>query len=107
QAAPFRRPDNHRVADPKKPGRKKDHPGSYRPIPDRVDEEIHVPLCQCPNCGRKVGATRAIVQYLEEIPPLRPQVIKLVTEEAECRHCDKVVRSTHPLQVSLAEGAAG
>lgn len=107
QAAPFRRPDNHRVEEPKKPGRKKDHPGSYRPIPDRVDEEIHIPLCQCPDCGRKVGATRAIVQYIEEIPPVRPRVIKLVTEEAECPHCDKVVRSTHPLQVSLAEGAAG
>lgn len=107
QAAPFRRRDNQRVAHPQKPGRKKDHPGSYRPRPDQVDEEIHVPLCQCPECGQKIQGTRQIVQYLEEIPPVRPRVIKLVTEEGECPQCDKAVRSTHPLQVSLAEGAAG
>jgi hypothetical protein len=34
-------------------------------------------------------------------------VTKLVTEEAACPHCQQAVRSTHPLQVSLAEGAAG
>lgn len=107
QAAPFRRPDHHRVAEPKKPGRKKDHPGSYRPIPDHVDEEIVVPLDQCPECGGKVEARRPIVQYIEEIPPVRPRIIKLVTQEGACAHCAKTVRSSHPLQVSLAEGAAG
>jgi transposase len=106
-AAPFRRRDNQRVALPQKPGRKKDHPGSYRPIPDQVDEEIHVPLGPCPECGQKIPSPRRIVQYLEEIPPVRPRVIKLVTEEGACPHCDKALRSTHPLQVSLAEGAAG
>ncbi len=38
---------------------------------------------------------------------MRPRVIKLTTEEADCPGCQTAVRSTHPLQVSLAEGAAG
>ncbi len=107
QAAPFRIKENKRQIDPKKPGRKKDHPGSFRPIPPQVDEEIVVPLSQCPDCGGPVHPARAVVQYIEEIPPVRPRVIKLVTAQAHCPHCDKEVRSTHPLQVSLAEGAAG
>lgn len=107
QAAPFRRRDAQRVAQPKRPGRHKGHRGYYRRVPDHIDEEIQVPLCPCPECGRKVRAKRQIIQYLEEIPPVRPRVIKLVTEEGHCPHCDQTVRSTHPLQVSLAEGAAG
>ena len=47
-----------------------------------------------------------MVQYIEELPVVRPHVTKLITEEAECPHCQEQVRSTHPLQVSLAEGAA-
>jgi hypothetical protein len=72
-----------------------------------VDQHIFVPLAGCPTCGQAVEKTRAVVQYIEELPVVRPQVIKLVTEEATCPHCQKTVRSTHPLQVSLAEGAAG
>lgn len=107
QAAPFRIEDQKRASHPKKPGRPAGHPGSYRPIPNHVDEEIQVPLTACPNCSGKLGARRKIVQYIEELPMVRPRVIQLTTEEAECAGCQKVVRSTHPLQRSLAEGAAG
>jgi hypothetical protein len=72
-----------------------------------VDEEIFVPLLGCPHCGGEVGPRRPVVQYIEELPVVRPHVTKLVTEEAACPHCQQAVRSTHPLQVSLAEGAAG
>jgi hypothetical protein len=48
-----------------------------------------------------------VVQYIEEVPVVRPRVTKRVTEEAACPHFQQAVRSTHPLQVSLAEGAAG
>ena len=44
QAAPFRIEDKDRVAQPKKPGRPKGHPGSFRAIPEQVAEEIIVPL---------------------------------------------------------------
>jgi hypothetical protein len=107
QAAPFRIDDKHRVVERKRPGRAKGHAGSCRAIPDHVDEEIFVPLRGCPHCGGEVGPRRPVVQYIEELPVIRPHVTKLVTEEAACPHCQQAVRSTHPLQVSLAEGAAG
>jgi hypothetical protein len=107
QAAPFRLRQQQRQLNPKKPGRKQGHPGSHRPIPGHVDQEIFVPLVACPDCGQVVGTRRRVVQYIEELPVVRPQVIKLVTEEAECPCCQKAVRSTHPCQVSLAAGAAG
>jgi hypothetical protein len=107
QAAPFRIEDKHRVAERKKPGRASGHPGRARAIPDQVDEEIFVPLRDCPGCGGAVGPRRRVVQYLEELPVVRPHVTKLVTEEAACPRCQQAVRSTHPMQVSLAEGAAG
>jgi hypothetical protein len=107
QAAPFRISEKHRATDPKKPGRPKGHPGSHRRIPDHVDEEITVPLQSCPQCGEPVKAGRQVVQYIEELPVVGPRVIKLTTQEAICPCCKKAVRSTHPLQVSLAQGAAG
>jgi transposase len=71
-----------------------------------VDQEIVVPLETCPECGRTLRDQRVVVQYIEELPIVRPHVIKLVTHEADCPCCQKAVRSRHPLQVSLAEGAA-
>jgi len=107
QAAPFRIDEQRRVANPKKPGRKPGHPGSCRQIPPQVDQEIFVPLPACPKCGGAVDQRRKVIQYIEELPIVRPTVIKLITEEAQCTHCQEVARSAHPLQVSLAQGAAG
>ena len=107
QAAPFRIEDKKRASHPKKPGSPEGHPGSCRVIPDHVDEQIRVPLITCPECGGHVGPRRRIVQYIEELPVVRPRVTQLITEEADCPGCRKAVRSTHPLQVSLATGAAG
>jgi len=107
QAAPFRIREQQRKADPQKPGRKAGHAGSCRPVPEVVEEQIVVPLRACPQCGQKVGPSRPVVQYLEELPLVRPRVIRLITQEAHCPGCRQTVRSTHPLQVSLARGAAG
>jgi len=107
QAAPFRIADKHRSADPQKPGRPKGHPGVHRSIPDHVDQEILVGLERCPQCGEGLANSRPLIQYIEELPAMRPRVIKLITHEADCPHCQQTVRSTHPLQVSLAQGAAG
>jgi transposase len=106
QAAPFRIDEKHRVAEHKRPGRPLGHPGVCRAVPDHVDEEIVIPLVECPHCRGQVGPRRTVVQYIEELPVVRPHVTKLITEEAECFDCQKQVRSTHPLQVSLADGAA-
>jgi transposase len=108
QAAPFRRkdkdkkpPDQH-----KRPGRPKGHPPAFRQPPQQVDDDIEMRLDECPKCGGPITAVQRCEQYIEEIPPVQPHVTKLTTYVGTCRCCGEV-RSTHPLQVSTARGAAG
>ena len=106
QAAPFRVDEKKRKKEAKAPGRKVGHRGSYRPRPEHVDESIEVPLARCPNCGGLVDDVRPVEQFIEEIPPVRPRVTRLVTYQGRCAKCG-VVRSRHRLQASRATGAAG
>jgi transposase len=108
QAAPFRRkdkdkkpPDQH-----KPPGRPKGHPPAFRPPPQQIDEDIEMRLDACPQCGGPLTAVQPCEQYIEDLPPVRPYVTKLTTYVGTCPCCGEV-RSTHPLQVSTACGAAG
>jgi transposase len=107
QAAPYRRDENKKVPKGEKtrPGRKPGHRGAYRQIPEFVDQEIESPLPCCPHCQGEVSDRAPLVQYIEEIPPLRPVVTRLVTWAANCPTCGEV-RSAHPLQTSTAGGAA-
>ncbi len=107
QAAPFRIPDEKRSIAPRRPGRKPGHPGFYRHIPDHVDEHVEVPLDVCPYCNGPIHDRQRLEQYIEELPPVRPYVLHLITWQAHCPRCDRPVRSTHPWQVSTAIGAAG
>jgi transposase len=107
QAAPFRRRESKKVPDgsKKRPGRPPGHPGAHRAVPDHVDEHVDVPLVGCPCCGGPVTGVEPIEQYIEEIPPVRPHVTRLVTYRGCCVACGEV-HSTHPLQTSMATGAA-
>ncbi|MHC4181136.1 MAG: IS66 family transposase [Planctomycetota bacterium] len=107
QAAPFRRDKSKKVPtdQKKRPGRKPGHRGAYRQVPEHIDDEVEVPLPCCPGCGGPVEDRAPLVQYIEEIPPVRPRVTRLVTWQAECPHCGPV-QSTHPLKTSIAQGAA-
>jgi len=108
QAAPFRIEEKKRLLAPKRPGRKRGHPGLFRRKPDHIDEDIEVQLCSCPHCGgTQFKDHKAIEQLIEDIPPLRPQVTRLTTYQGICVGCGQSVRSKHPLQMSLAIGAAG
>ena len=106
QAAPFRRAESERSSQPGRPGRKAGHRGSFRPRPASIDEAIDVPLESCPHCGGRVCRKRPLVQYIEEIPEVRPRVTQLTTEEGWCAHCQQEVYSTHRLQTGRAGGAA-
>src|SRR6202047_2237910 len=108
QAAPFRVEPQKRAVAPKRPGRKRGHPGAFRHKPDHIDEDIEVGLCSCPHCGgTQFKDQNAIEQLIEDIPPVRPHVTRLTTYQATCVGCGQSVRSKHPLQMSLAIGAAG
>lgn len=108
QAAPFRRREELKVApqQQKKRGRKPGHPGAYRQPPKEFDETIVVTLDKCPHCAGEVEPRQMRTQYIEEIPPIKPRVTRLVTWSGTCPQCGQV-HSTHPLQTSLAQGAAG
>lgn len=106
-AAPFRRPEEQRSAQPGRPGRRPGHPAAVRPKPTHIEHHQHVPLPACPHCQGPLTQPRSLTQYIEELPPVRPVVTELITEEGWCEHCQQTVRSTHPLQVSTAVGAAG
>lgn len=110
-AAPFARPQGKRSASPKSPGRKGGHEGSSRRRHDdsEVDERIEVPLERCPQCGSGLAAEtdEAVEQTLIEAPVIKALVIRLVTHRNRCACCGTKSASTHPLQVSTAQGAAG
>ena len=106
QTAPFRRREALKVAEKKPPGRKPGHCGMRRPRPLHVDHEVEVPLPACPQCGGAVQDRAPLTQYIEDLPPVRPIVTRLTTWKGICPQCGEV-HSTHPLQVSRAQGAAG
>jgi transposase len=106
QAAPFRRREALKVTEKKPPGRQAGHRGARRPRPPHVDHEIEAPLPACPHCGGAVQDRAPLTQYIEELPPVRPVVTRLTTWKGICPQCGEV-HSTHPLQVSRAQGAAG
>jgi transposase len=107
QAAPFRRDERKKIPpDKHKPsGRKSGHPGCCRKEPDHIDEMIEMPLDNCPKCSWPVKNVERIEQIIEEIPPVRPRVVKLITYRGECARCGSV-GTYHPLQTSYGQGAA-
>lgn len=107
QAAPFRRRESKKIpeGEKKQPGRKPGHPGTCRAVPEHIDQEIEKPLDCCPNCGGPLDQCHPVEQFIEELPPVRPRVIRLMTWEGHCQKCGEV-RSTHPLQTSHGRGAA-
>jgi transposase len=105
QAAPFRRREALKVAEPKRPGRPAGHRGVRRERPRHVDQVVESPLTACPHCGGVVHDRAPLTQYIEELPPVRPVVTRLTTWKGICSQCGEV-HSTHPLQVSQAQGAA-
>jgi transposase len=108
QAAPFRVEPQKRAVAPKRPGRKPGHPGACRHKPDVIDESLEVQLCCCPYCGgSQFKDPQTIEQLIEDIPSVRPHITRLTTYQASCVKCGQSVRSEHPLQMSLAIGAAG
>jgi transposase len=107
QAAPFSR--NTPKPNPQPPGRKSGAQyGSRasRPVPDRVDEQIRVPLpAACDRCGGPVVHADTRPQFQEDIVRLTV-VRRFDVEVGRCRDCGRQVQGRHPLQTSDALGAA-
>ena len=106
QAAPFSR--GTRKPSPKKPGRKKGHPGAQRKKPDRVDRTLEAPpLESCPDCGTALEDQQPEENYETDIPETsEPVFTRFVFARGWCPRCKKWVFSRHPQQSSTAIGAA-
>ena len=107
QAAPHSRGEPKEK--PQKPGRK---PGAdygrhaCRSVPQRVDEQIAVPLPeQGQHCGGEVAFQRTAAQYQEEIVR-RTLVRRFDIALGECQRCGRHIQGRHPLETSDAVGAA-
>jgi len=107
QAAPFSK--GKRKDNPKRPGRKSGTDygqRAFRGVPDRVDEEIAVPLPkQCPDCGGRVIHDSTLPQFQEDI--VRQTIVRRFdVETGHCAGCGEHVQGRHALQTSDALGAA-
>jgi len=100
QAAPFARQEKKQT--PKQPGRKKGHKAEHRPIPEKIDRDIDVPLKQscCLHCGGALSTPRLEQQYQIDIPPVEPIVTRFNIEVAHCTHCGRQAQGRHPEQIS-------
>lgn len=100
-AAPFSKGEPK--SDPKPPGRK---PGAAygrratRPVPRRVDEQIHVRLPpRCPHCHGPVILKDTQPQYQEDI--VRMTIVRRFdVEVGTCACCGRQAQGRHPLQTS-------
>jgi transposase len=108
QAAPFSR-GKRKKKDRKRPGRKSGADygkQASRPVPERVDEEIAVPLPKRSEC------CRAETIYEETRPQYQEDIVKQTIvrrfdiQIGHCACCGKRVQGRHPLQTSDALGAA-
>ena len=106
QAAPFskRKPKEK----PKRPGRKSgDNYGKHenRRVPDRVDEQIPVPIPAKCKCGGQTVWDQTQPQFQEDI--IRKTIIRRFDVQiGHCSCCGRRVQGRHPLQTSNALGAA-
>jgi transposase len=107
QAAPFRRRKRKPKSQHKKPGQEPGHDPSFRAIPDKIDEEIFVPLGDCCDCGGQLGDRRTHDHYVTDIPAAPPITTKFVTESGCCVDCGQRWNSSHDALPSHATGAAG
>lgn len=79
----------------KKPGRPAGHPGVARPRPERVDHTQEHTLSHCPVCqGPLRQSIRSHRRYIEDLPPLQPEVTEHIVHGYWCPRCHKIVSPT-------------
>jgi transposase len=107
QAAPFSRGERKR--NPAPGGRRAGAQygrRARREAPERVDEEIFVPLPHCcPDCGQGIAFAGTLEQYQEDIPPPQTIVRRFDIAYGHCRGCGRRVQGRDHRQTSDAVGA--
>jgi transposase len=109
QAAPFSKGEPKKR--PATPGRKSGERygvKAHRPIPDRVDEQIGVPLPEaCPCCAGELEFEDEVDQYQHDVRWVDGHVRRFRIARGRCRRCGRRAQGRHREQTSDALGAAG
>jgi transposase len=95
-----------RVAEPKKPGRRRGHPATLRERTAPPDQVIEAPVDVCPDCHVPLHDVQTHPQFQTDLPPVRPKVTQFNVQVGTCPRCGKRVQGRHPEQTSDALGAA-
>ncbi len=108
--SPFVKPPVPPERRTKKPGRKKGHPPALRPVPNRIDRTVEVPLprdgggrCLCPHCRGELRDLKVHEDLVEDLVPARVEVTRYRTRSGYCAGCRRRVRTRHPQQPPPAD----
>lgn len=76
----------------KKPGRPTGHAGVARPRPPVIHRTQEHPLSHCPNCqGPLQDPCRTYQRYVEDLPPLTPEVTAHIVQGYWCSRCRRII----------------
>jgi len=90
-------PESHRPS-----GRPVGHEPSSKPIPEKIDRVVEVPVVTCPDCQCELENVVVHSQYQSDLPPIVPIVTEFRVPVGTCPCCLKRVQATHPEQTSQA-----
>jgi hypothetical protein len=99
------RADGKRVVTGRKPGRKAGHQGAQREVPTKADRTIDYPVpkhCECGGAVKATGEKRSTL--VEDIPPVRVEVVEHVAHVGCCQRCGLNV--SEPLPGDTAHGVS-
>lgn len=81
----------------KKSGAKRNHTGSHRAKPDRIDRYETHRAEACPDCGGKLNqCSETRVRYIEDLPETQPEITEHTIHRDWCPNCKKKVEPPVP-----------
>jgi hypothetical protein len=101
------RPEGRRSATGRKPGRKAGHLGAQREVPQTIDRTIDYPVpsrCECGGAVKPTGEKRSTL--VEDIPPVRVEVVEHVAHVGRCKGCGLEVSEPLPGDTRHGESIA-
>ena len=101
------RPERKRSGSGRTPGRKAGHKGAHREVPKRIDRTVDYPAPKRCECGGAVKATGGKRRTLvEDIPPVRVEVVEHVAHVGRCKDCGLEVSEPLPGDTRRGESIA-
>jgi transposase len=77
-------------------GRKKGHPGAWRPVPDHIDRDVPQTLAACPDCLHALGEPAEVEEHIQEdIVPARVEVTRFLRHRYWCPGCKKMITAPY------------